>query len=416
MMEWWIMSGMIVLAIASVLPAILRKSALTGLNGNELNVVVYKARLQELQGEVASGQLEPEAFANIAQELKQDLGHTLKLTPDRIPDVLPSSRFSQGFWAGLTLIFIPVLSFVLYGQLGTDWRQLQPVSQAEPQPQDITAMVAALAAKLAANPEAEPAAWSLLGKSYLVLKQYPQAVQAYSQAYRYQGDKADVLADYAEALALVNQQQFTPLAQQLLAKALALEPEHDKTHWLLGMAAFQNQQLGQAAAHWQKLAAKYPEDTLIQGYLAQLKVMSTTDPAANATTEPKTEPAIPAPGSPAGIAVTVSLDPTLATTLAPDTAVFILARAVSGVTMPLAVIRKTVQDLPVTVQLDDSLAMMPTLKLSSFPSIVVVARVAQAGTAQAQAGDWQAVSEPLEPTRQPTLHLTINQQIPLPPQ
>jgi cytochrome c-type biogenesis protein CcmH len=54
-----------------------------------------------------------------------------------------------------------------------------------------------------------------------------------------------------------------------------------------------------------------------------------------------------------------------------------------------------VRDLPYRFVLDDSMAMSPTLKLSSFPKVVVAARISKSGTATAQPGDLQGVSAPV---------------------
>lgn len=77
----------------------------------------------------------------------------------------------------------------------------------------------------------------------------------------------------------------------------------------------------------------------------------------------------------------------------PDTTpVFIYARAANGPKMPLAIARKTLADLPLTVTLTDAMAMMPAMKLSMFDDVELLARVSPSGNATAQSGDWQASS------------------------
>lgn len=93
--------------------------------------------------------------------------------------------------------------------------------------------------------------------------------------------------------------------------------------------------------------------------------------------------------------VTVSLSPALAGKAAPDDVVFIFARPVSGPRMPLALVRKRVRDLPVSVVLDDSQGMNPQMKLSSAPEVIVVARVTKSGMADARDGDLEGVSAPV---------------------
>ena len=71
---------------------------------------------------------------------------------------------------------------------------------------------------------------------------------------------------------------------------------------------------------------------------------------------------------------------------------FVFARAVNGPPMPLAVLRKTAGDLPLKFELDDSMAVMPTAKLSSAQQVVVGARVSKSGNAIAQPGDLEGSS------------------------
>lgn len=55
--------------------------------------------------------------------------------------------------------------------------------------------------------------------------------------------------------------------------------------------------------------------------------------------------------------------------------------------MPLAIVRRTVADLPITFTLDDTMAMAPEMTLSKFPVVVVGARVSKSGNAMPSPGD-----------------------------
>jgi cytochrome c-type biogenesis protein CcmH len=81
--------------------------------------------------------------------------------------------------------------------------------------------------------------------------------------------------------------------------------------------------------------------------------------------------------------------------------------------MPLAVQNLALPDFPITVTLDDSMAMLENMSLSSSPNVIVGARLSRSGQATAQSGDIQAVSEPFVLSEQdgPVL-LTIRDIVP----
>jgi cytochrome c-type biogenesis protein CcmH len=64
--------------------------------------------------------------------------------------------------------------------------------------------------------------------------------------------------------------------------------------------------------------------------------------------------------------------------------------------MPLAVKRLSTGDLPVTVTLDDSMAMMPAMRLSAFPEVTVGARISASGQAMPQSGDLEGEVGPVK--------------------
>ena len=96
------------------------------------------------------------------------------------------------------------------------------------------------------------------------------------------------------------------------------------------------------------------------------------------------------------IKVAVKLSPALAGKAAPGDTVFIFARAAQGPKMPLAIVRMQMKDLPTTVTLDDSMAMVPDMKMSSFPQLVIGARISKTGDAIPKPGDLEGYAPPLK--------------------
>ena len=76
--------------------------------------------------------------------------------------------------------------------------------------------------------------------------------------------------------------------------------------------------------------------------------------------------------------------------------------------MPLAVKRLRTGDLPVTVTLDDSMAMMPAMRLSAFPEVTVGARISASGQATPASGDLEGEVGPVAPGATSAVDLVID--------
>ena len=79
--------------------------------------------------------------------------------------------------------------------------------------------------------------------------------------------------------------------------------------------------------------------------------------------------------------------------------------------MPLAILRLQAKNLPATFSLDDAMAMSPAMKLSSFPEVVVGARISKSGTALPQPGDLQGFSQTVK-LGDKGIKVVIDQQVP----
>ena len=112
-----------------------------------------------------------------------------------------------------------------------------------------------------------------------------------------------------------------------------------------------------------------------------------------------------------GIQVLVDITPQARAAVQPSDIVFILAKAVAGPPAPLAVQRLTVAELPVTVTLDDSMAMMPNMTISSFDEVTLAARVSVSGQPVAKPGDWQIELSPVASDTTEPQRLVISQRV-----
>ncbi len=245
--------------------------------------------------------------------------------------------------------------------------------------------------------------WALLGTSYMRLRRFKDAERALSNAAEIWPEDTRVLLQLADAKAMLADGAIAGDALGIIQQVLKLEPDNVQANWLNGMAAQQQGDFTTAVASWEKLIPQLNGDPQSQQQLQQMVADARAQgglsesaaagaPATTAnntenTTDSATAALAAGDAAPEGIDVSVSIRAELIDSVSPETPVFIYARATEGPPMPLAVIRKSVADLPLTVRLDDSLAMMPALKLSSFSNVTVGARVSLSGDPIAQSGD-----------------------------
>ena len=264
-----------------------------------------------------------------------------------------------------------------------------------PDATQMAAMVDKLAQRLKTQPDDEQG-WTMLGRVQTLLGRTDDAVVSYQRALALRGDDAKLLTDYAEVLGLKNGHTLAGEPSALLARALAIDPRQAKALALSGAAAFERGDHAAAVRHWQQLLAVSPPDAEFVaqvranidearrlGKLPGVVVVAAAAAAAAVPPLPSMANATPV----AAVSGEVTLAPALAARTQPEDTVFIVARAVDGPRVPLAVLRKKVKDLPFTFTLDDSLAMAPNMKLSNFAQVIVSARISRSGQAMPEAGD-----------------------------
>jgi cytochrome c-type biogenesis protein CcmH len=365
--------GLLILAaLLIVLPPIWRSREIAAADQDQRNIAIARQRLVELQEQLRAGALTQAQYDEQRAELEVALSDDLDI-PGQV-----KAYGTKGRWMVFVLVLlVPLAALTLYAGLGS-YASLNQTSDnsAMPSPEDINRMVAGLAARMKSNPN-DAQGWLMLGRSYKYLQQYPEAADAFAQAYRLLGDQAEVLLSYADALAMANDGRLSGKPAELVFKALALEPNNMTGLWLGGMAKAEAGDAAGAVQLWRKLEASLPPDSEARQEIQTLM----------ANVENRMPEEQPAEMVSPGIDVEVSLAPELQSKITPEQTVFIYAQALSGPKMPLAIVRKQASELPLTVNLNDSMAMMPEMKLSRFDQVKLIARISKSGNATQQPGD-----------------------------
>jgi cytochrome c-type biogenesis protein CcmH len=403
-----IASVMILVAFLIVLPPLWKKYSVTEPDQDQRNIAIARQRLAELKEQLQAGALTQALYDEQLAELELALSDDLDIqSPVKILQ-------SSGRWMAAVLVFaIPLIAGSLYWTLG-NFQSLnqvnQPVaaSQAAPELEQITNMVAGLAERLQKQPD-DAMGWTMLGRSYKYLQQYPKAVDAFEHAYKLLGDQPEIMLLYADALAFANNEQLAGLPSELVFKALAMEPSNVTGLWLGGMAKAQTGDFATAMGLWKKLEAQLPPGSEaqqeIQGLLAKVATQIPEGAAGRAESTPAQAVKV------ASIDVQVSLAPELQKSAGPNDIVFIYAQALSGPKMPLAIVKKQVSELPLTVSLTDAMAMMPTMKLSNFEQVKLLARISKSGDAMQKPGDLIGSIEQVELSDKTPHKIVINGQV-----
>jgi cytochrome c-type biogenesis protein CcmH len=243
-----------------------------------------------------------------------------------------------------------------------------------------------LAQRMQTQPE-DPKGWMLLARSYAALGRYSDSVAAFAEAAKRSPDDAQLYADWADAAAMEQQRKLAGKPEDLIARALAIDPNNRKALALSATALLERGDVDASLARWrelrQKLTPESDEARAIDKVIAEIAGSKSVASAG-----------VPSKGTLAG---RIEIDPKIASRVAPDDTVFVLARAADGGRVPLAVTRMRGRDLPATFRLDDSMGMIPEAKLSATPRVVVEARISKSGNAKASPGDLRGLSAPVAP-------------------
>ena len=398
-----------------------------------LNVAVHRDRLAELERDRASGLIAESDYAEAHEEIQrqlladaqsrakadagaEDTSRAAGTTPAVSAKI--QHRAPVRAWRAtlLLVLLVPALAAGLYAVLGSPTAMLSNTERNELAAREITDLIAKLERKLAQDP-ADTQGWLLLARAYKTLERWDDAERAYEKIGQPLQRNAEWLAELADVL-VQKSNSFSGRPHELIAQALALEPDNGKALLLAGAEAFGNKSYTAAVGFWERLLTQMTPESdeakMVAAGVARARELGgvkvgSDEPTAQQGGRANDAISAVADGGTAGtnadttvnaasaISGRVELSPALRAQTTPDETVFIFARAVNGPRMPLAVLRVRVADLPLDFTLDDSMAMSPRNKISTAGELRVEVRVSKSGQAMPGKGDLTGNSGIVKP-------------------
>lgn len=408
-MNWFIVISalLLVCVLIFLLRPLLRnnESGSAGTEARAVSLSILREQQAELERELASGRIDKAAYDLAVDELER---RTLEDVGGSVSSASGSSRRPRtAIVLGLCL---PAAVAALYFTIGEPQilegksKQASADGSHALSQEQIIGMVERLSEKLQTNPN-DGAGWLMLARSYSVLGRFPESAAAYGRAAGLMPPDAQMFADFADTIAMAQGRKLLGEPEKLVRRSLKIDPQNLKALALSGTIYFQRQDFNAAIGEWKKvLALVPPESNVAAGIQGSIRdAESRLGSAGQGEAKQIAAKSI-------SISGIVALDPSVNGKFAPTDTVFVFARAERGPKMPLAIVRKTVADLPLHFTLDDSMAMSANFRLSQQAMVVVGARVSRQGDALPRPGDWQGLTEPMAPGSQ-DVKILINSMI-----
>jgi cytochrome c-type biogenesis protein CcmH len=266
---------MILIALAFVLPPLWQTDEKSNAaEVREANIAVYRDQLRELEADLNNSIVSKEQYEQDREEIER------RLLQD-VPQSSESAKKSKPAITDRNLAYtvgalLPLIAVAFYLPLANQNERDRVRQNAEAAPPaaapaapnasgsmsqaEIQANVDKLAKRLDANGN-DAKGWTMLARSYSQMQRYKDAAEAYQHATALSSNDADLWADYAFAVSMVNGKEMQGKPTEFINKALAIDPQNRKALVLAGDAAFALKKYDQAVQYWEKLLKTLPPNS-----------------------------------------------------------------------------------------------------------------------------------------------------------
>jgi cytochrome c-type biogenesis protein CcmH len=271
---WVICAGLILIALAFVLPTAMQRAGESDREmedeRKEANIAVYRDQLSELESDLRNGIVSDEQYAQDREEIERRLLEDTATSQTTKTVTAPALLRNTAYLLGIGL---PLVAVIFYLNVGspksiTETPQVasargQTAAPQERTQEQIAANVDKLAQRLQSNPN-DAQGWTMLARSYNSMEKWSEAAGAYAKATEQSPNNADLWAEYAFATAMANGRSLEGKPMELINRALKVDPQNSKALQLAGSAAFQAKDYKKAIDYWQQILKQVPAGSEVE--------------------------------------------------------------------------------------------------------------------------------------------------------
>jgi len=380
-MIWWLIAGLLLLASLFLVYPFIRHDRTVVQDDADANLQIFRDQQAQLDSQLQQQEIKQPQYDQLLAEAKQLL--LLNSQKPQVEETVISVKV--GRLLPVALLLLPIFCLASYHYLGAaaDEKILKmlevntQLSVDDPQAQFKQQELFSAIEKRAAQRPDNIYYWILLAKRAVQQNDLSSAQYHYAQAIKASPEDSYLLAQYAEITFMLADSQFTDEVNRAIDKAFAIDSSNPTVLGLKGIQAFETEQWQLAITYWQEASRQMeqgsPTATALKAGIARAQMRLGIEPEQQLSPQ---------------VEISVSIDKAIQ--FDPNQTVFVALVATSGAPMPLAAKKLRAGDLPTTITLSNSDAVMEGYNLSSVNEVKAVARLSETGSATPQVGDWEA--------------------------